>query len=124
MPEEENRYDWYVSAIALLDEMRSWSMDTEHWSNMLKTAFADNDVGALNMVIGHLRRRIAAHPGGPAAAVPNAHVPASAPPASGRRTRLQQSIQLLQLRFRFHSTRLFGSASSVRPCPFGFIAAT
>ena len=88
MAEEENIYDLYASCIELLDEMRSRCMDTEHWSNMLKSAFADKDVGALFVVIGHLRRRLAAHPGGPAAAtapgapVPNAHVPASAPPAN------------------------------------------
>ena len=88
MAEEENIYDFidlYASAIELLDAMTSRSMDTEHWSNMLKIASKNEDVNALNKVIGLLQLKLAAHPGGPAAAepaVPNAHVPASAPPAN------------------------------------------
>ena len=105
MAEEENIYDLYASAIELLDEMRSRCMDTEHWSNMLKSAFAKEDVNALNKVIGLLQQKLAAHPGGPAAAepaVPNAHVPASAPPGELGSSRDSTS-------------------SFVRPCPFGFI---
>ena len=52
---------------------------------MLDKAFDKEDVGALKTVIELLRDTLAAHPGGPAAAtaaVPNAHVPASAPPAN------------------------------------------
>jgi hypothetical protein len=85
MAEEENIYDLYASAIELLDEMSSRSMDTVNWNKMLDKAFGNEDVNALNTVIAHLRQRLAAHPGGPAAAtaaVPNAHVPASAPPAN------------------------------------------
>ena len=85
MAEEENEFALYASAIALLDEMSSRGMPTEHWSNMLKIASKNEDVNALNKVIGLLQQKLAAHPGGPAAAepaVPNAHVPASAPPAN------------------------------------------
>ena len=49
---------------------------------VLDKAFEKEEVDALNTVIGLLRARLAAHPGGPAAAVPNAHVLASAPPAN------------------------------------------
>ena len=71
MAEEENIYDLYASAIELLDAMTSRSMATEHWSKMLDKAFDKENVNALNTVIGHLQRRLAAHPGGPAPAVPN-----------------------------------------------------
>ena len=88
---QENIFDLFTSGIELLDQMRGCGMDTANWNKMLHRAF-DLEVGtlaALNQVLVILRRtlaaRLAAHPGGPAAAepaVPNAHVPASAPPAN------------------------------------------
>ena len=78
MPEEEDISEicvLYASGIALLDEMSIRCIATEHWSNMLKTAFAKEDVNALNKVIGLLQQRLAAHPGGPAAAEPAAAEP-------------------------------------------------
>ena len=91
MPEEEDIFDLYHSGTKLLNEMRSRSMDTEHWSHMLRTAFGKADVGALNKVIGHLQKALAAHTAGPAAAdsaepavpSPPVHVvPAPAPRAN------------------------------------------
>ena len=87
MPEEENIYVLYNSGIKLLDEMRACGMDTTNRNKMLDRAFNDNvdAMGALKTVIELLQSTLAAHPGGPAAAtaaVPNAHVPASAPPAN------------------------------------------
>jgi hypothetical protein len=84
MAEEEYIYDLYASAIDLLNEMSIRSMPTEHWSNMLKGAYDAKDVGAFNVVIKHLQQRLAAHPVGPAAAVPSPpvhDVPAPAPRA-------------------------------------------
>ncbi len=82
----EEIYAQYASGIQLLHKMRSRSMDTEHWSHMLKSAFDTcsntKKVDALYKVIEILQKNLDAHPGDPAAAVPNAHVPASAPPAN------------------------------------------
>ncbi len=89
MPEEEDIYDLYPSGIRLLHEMRSRSMDTEHWSHLLRTAFDAKDVGALNKVIGHLQKDLAAHPAGPAAAIPSPPVHDVPAPPPGQ-TRLQQ----------------------------------
>ena len=85
MPEEENIYVLYNSSVKLLEEMGRCGMDTTNRTKMLDKAFDKEDVGALKTVIELLRDTLAAHPGGPAAAtaaVPNAHVPASAPPAN------------------------------------------
>ena len=71
MPEEEDVFDLYPSGIALLNQMRSRSMDTDDWSHMLRRAFDKADVGALIKVIGHLQKALAAHTAGPAAAVPS-----------------------------------------------------
>ncbi len=73
MPEEEDNAIQdiseicvlHASGIALLDEMSIRCIATEHWSNMLKTAFDAKAVGTLNTVIRLLRERLAAHPGGP-----------------------------------------------------------
>ena len=85
MPEEEDIFDLYPSGIVLLNQMRSRSMDTDDWSHLLRTAFDEKDVRALNKVIGHLRNALAAHTAGPAAAVPSPpvhDVPAPAPRAN------------------------------------------
>ena len=85
MPEEEDIFDLYPSGLKLLDQMRSRSMDTDDWSHMLRTAFDEKDVRALNKVIGHLQNALAANTAGPAAAVPSPpvhDVPAPAPRAN------------------------------------------
>ncbi len=77
-----------------IHEMRSCCMDTANRNKMLDKAFDKEDVVALKSVIGLLRKTLAAHPAGPAAAVPSPPVHDVSAPAPGQ-TRLQQWIQIL-----------------------------